>query len=314
MVKKLLVYLCLVLVTINSYADNSVSSINSNSTAREIFIDSKEAKIFCRTLGKGKPLLVIHGGPGLTQDYLLPQMDQLARDHFVIFYDQRGCGKSTGEINEKSINIETFVNDIEAIRQAFKFDKISILGHSWGGFLAMSYAIAHPEHVDKLILANSMPASAEGLISFINEWVQRTSPYSKEIEEIRNTNEFSEGNSELFERYDHIIFKTYCYLPENANQLNLKMTAQASVNRSKVYEMFRQNVFDKPFNLHAQLKNLTIPTLVIHGDFDPIPSFTAQNIHESLQNSKYVLMKDCGHFPYVEKPHEFFNEIKEFLN
>lgn len=281
---------------------------------REIYIDSKDTKLFCRILGEGKPLIIIHGGPGLTQDYLLPQMYQLANDYFVIFYDQRGCGKSIGKINENTINMDTFINDIEAIRQALHLNKISVLGHSWGGFLAMSYAITHPEHVDKLILANSMPASSEGFCSFVNEWMRRTAPYSEAMDEIKNTPEFKDGNSELIERYYRIIFRTYCYLPENVDKLNLKMSPQASINGGKVYEILRQNVFDKPFDLHAQLRNLTIPTLVIHGDFDPISPVTAQIIHENIKNSKYVLMKDCGHFPYVEKPEEFFNEIKQFLN
>lgn len=79
----------------------------------------------------------------------------------MIFYDQRCCGQSTGEINASTINIETFVEDLDRIRQELGYKKISILGHSWGGFLAMNYATSHSENVDRLILSNSLPASSE---------------------------------------------------------------------------------------------------------------------------------------------------------
>jgi proline iminopeptidase len=76
--------------------------------------------------------------------------------------------------------------------------------------------------------------------------------------------------------------------------------------------MIRQNVFEKSFDLHPNLKNLNIWTLVIHGDFDPIPPMTAQSIHENIKNSKYILIKDCGPFPYVERPGEFLTRLKDF--
>lgn len=66
---------------------------------KSLFIEAKGAKLFCRTLGQGKPLIVVHGGPGLTQDYLLSELQPLAETNFLIFYDQRGCGQSTGEID-----------------------------------------------------------------------------------------------------------------------------------------------------------------------------------------------------------------------
>jgi proline iminopeptidase len=288
----------------------STNLVNSN----EKFISAGDAQIFCRVVGKGNPLIVIHGGPGFTQDYLLPQMDALAENNLVIFYDQRGCGKSTGEISPETINLKTIVDDLEAIRRAFNFEKISVLGHSWGGFIAMNYAITYPEHLDKLILSNSMPASSEGLAQFIQEYMRRTAPYQAEITEIHNTQEFQNGDPETVERLQRLIVRTYCYVPEKAELLSVRMTATASINGAKVHEIIRNDIFEKPFNLHSSLEKLQIPTLIIHGDTDPIPPITAQNIHESISHSKYLLMKNCGHFPYVEDPIPYFQCINEFLN
>jgi proline iminopeptidase len=281
--------------------------------SKEVFASVKEAKLFCRILGKGKPLVVIHGGPGLSQDYLLPQMIRLTENHLVVFYDQRGCGQSTGEINCLTITLETFVQDLETLRQNLGFEKISILGHSWGGFLAMNYAIAYPERIEKLILSNAIPASQEDFALFAQEWMRRLALFKTELAEIHNTPGFSEGNPDLVERLHRIIFRTYCYLPEKANLLSLRMAPATSVNGSKVYDQFRKNVFEKPFNLYPDLKLLKVPTLVIHGDSDPIPFITAEHVHEVISHSKYILMKNCGHFPYVEDPVVYFKHIEEFL-
>jgi proline iminopeptidase len=281
--------------------------------SKEIYIDSNHSRLFCRVMGKGKPLIVIHGGPGLTQDYLLPQLYRLAETNFVIFYDQKGCGRSTGEINQDTINIPTLVNDIESIRKAFNFDKVSILGHSWGGFLAMHYAIAYPKSINKLILSNSMPASSEDLSLFINEYARRTTPFQDELSSIYKTKEFQEGDPNTIERVYRKIFRTYCNHPEKADFLSLHMSPIASVNGAKIYELLQENTFKKPFNLHDSLKTLQIPTLIIHGNADPIPAITARNTHLSIQGSKYILLENCGHFPYIEQPDAYFNSLKEFL-
>jgi proline iminopeptidase len=305
----------LLLVSISG-ASNAVASNPLSSTLesiKETFVTSGEAKLFCRVTGQGKPLIVIHGGPGLTQDYLIPQMYELAKNNLVIFYDQRGCGKSTVDINANTITLESFVNDIEAIRQAFHLDKISILGNSWGRSLAMQYTIAHPEHVDNLILSNSAPATSEGYALFGQEYMRRMSPYQKELEKISNSQGFRDGNTCVMEQFYRLIFRQYCYIPEKADLLNLRMTPIASLSGARVSEIIREKVLDRPFNLNKGLKVLEVSTLILHGDADPIPLSTAQDIHENIPGSKYVLMKNCGHFPYVEDPAAYFKYINEFL-
>ena len=282
--------------------------------SKEVFVENNNTKIFCKSEGEGDPLIVIHGGPGLSMDYLLPQMSELTTTNFVIFYDQRGCGRSSGEIGSETINIETFISDLEAIREAFHLKKVSILGHSWGGFLAMQYVLAHPDHIDKIILSNSLPASSEDMALFLKEWVARMEPYQSKLAEFHANPGFEEGDPTVTEEMHRVIFRTYCHNPEKANLLSLKMSQKACVNGAKVYELLRQNVLDKPFNLHPNLNLLKIETLVLHGDSDPIPPITAQNIHKSIPNSKYVLMKNCGHFPYVEDPDTYFNVINQFLH
>lgn len=279
----------------------------------EKFVESTDAQLFCRTAGEGKALIVVHGGPGLTQDYLLPQFYQLAENNFVIFYDQRGCGRSTGNINSKAMLMHTFVKDLEAIRKAFNLDTVSILGHSWGAFLAMQYAIDHPESVDKLILANALPSTSEGFALFAQESKCRLAPYQEEMDAISNTPAYEEGDPELFERLHRIMFGAYCYDPHSADLLDLRMSREAVLNCIKIHRMVFRNVFGKPYDLNASLTTLAMPTLIIYGDSDPVPSSTAETLHEHIVNSQYVILQHCGHFPHVEVPECFFETIHHFL-
>lgn len=280
---------------------------------REIFVPVRNAEIFCRVVGEGDPIIVIHGGPGLSQDYLYPQLKQLGEDYLVIFYDQRSCGRSTGELNSETICVTQFLEDIDAIRETFGFEKVTLMGHSWGGFLAANYAVLSPEKVEKLVLLNSMPLNSDDVFLFLNEWKQKMEPIQKELESIEQSVEFREGNPSVFEKYYRLIFGVYCFRTADVNQLDLRMTSDAYLNGLRVNLIFRETVFMNPFDLREKLQQLQMPVMIVHGENDLIPPVTAENIHNVIGSSEYVLLKECGHFPYVEVPEEFFAELNAFL-
>jgi proline iminopeptidase len=280
---------------------------------KEVFVEVDGAKLFCRTSTHGAPIVVIHGGPGLCQEYLLPYIEKLADSNFVIFYDQRGCGRSSGALNAESINLKTFLNDLESIRKFFGYKKITVLGHSWGGFLAMQYAIAYPESIDKLILLNTIPASSEERFAFIKELEGRPNPYQGELKAIKETQKFAEGDPTTVEKYYRSSSRVLCYDPQKVDLLNFCMESKAFINGLKVNSLFEENLFKNPYNLYDLLKLLNIPTLIIHGDSDPIPPACAEKIHESIRASQYILLKNCGHFPYVESSDELFRQLSIFL-
>lgn len=267
------------------------------------YVKADGAELFCQFDGKGDPLVVIHGGPGLSQDYLLPQMARLSENYFVIFYDQRGSGRSTGELKESG-NLETFMNDIEAIRKEFGFEKISILGHSWGGFVAMKYATIHPNSVKRLVLVTSMSACYEDFKLFLEEWNKRMAPYKSQLESITNNSCFSEGDPTLHEQLLKLIFATYFFNPNKVCELTLSMSRKAALNGIEARKIFNDEV--KDYDLLSDLGQLYLPTLIIHGDSDPNPLQSATHIHTAIKNSKLVVIKECGHFPYIEQPETFF--------
>jgi proline iminopeptidase len=302
-----------VFVACFSFANTSCEAKEFLSASKEVFVKADGAELFCRVFGVGSPVIVIHGGPGLSQDYLLPYMAKLGEHNCAIFYDQRACGLSTGDSTANVIRLETFVEDVELIRKAFGYQKVSILGHSWGGFLAVQYAIAHPESIDKLILLSTAPVSSEDFSLMLKEGAVRMAPYQEELKVIRETKGFAEGDPEINEKYFRITFRSYFFNSRKEDLLNFYMSPKALINGRKVSDLLEQNVFSKPFNFHDALKTLNMPTLIIHGDFDPIPHLTAQKIHEDIRGSTYILLRNCGHFPYVESPEDLFEYLGDFL-
>lgn len=284
--------------------------IASDMNENDYMLNSGEASLFFKVIGEGDPLIVIHGGPGLSHDYLLPGMKELAKNHRVIFYDQRGCGRSSCDLST-SLSIEAFLADLEAIRKALQVNKVSLLGHSWGGFIAMHYAIAYPDHVENLILSNTLPSNTEDYHLFADEWARRTLPISHELKEIQTSQAFIKGEAKIIEKFYQLIFSTYCFDPKNALCLNLSFDSSATLNGRKVQEFFQQGILSQTFDL--KLARIKANTLVIHGDVDPIPYVTAERICGKIKKSQFVLLRECGHFPYVESPNIYFKAINAFL-
>jgi proline iminopeptidase len=129
--------------------------------SRQGFVPVRGAELFYREIGQGQPVVILHGGPDFDHTYLLPDMDRLSDLFRLIYYDQRGRGRSARNVQPEDVTMRSEVEDLEEVRKYFRLESIAILGHSWGGTLAMEYAIRHPGRVSHLILLNTAPASAE---------------------------------------------------------------------------------------------------------------------------------------------------------
>ena len=111
---------------------------------------------FYKIAGKGEPFIVLHGGPGMYHDELYPFFLDFAKNHKVVFYDQRGNGKSIMEkIDSTTFTEELLVEDLEELRKQFGIERLNIIGHSWGGLLATYYSVKYPDHVNRLILVDA---------------------------------------------------------------------------------------------------------------------------------------------------------------
>lgn len=137
----------------------SVAGDDRQPAPREVTIPAGKARLYAREIGRGRPILVLHGGPDFDISYLLPDMDRLADSYRLVYYDQRGRGKSAEGMAPEDVGLESELDDLETVRRHFGLEKTAVLGHSWGALLALEYAVRHPEHVSELVVLNPGPVS-----------------------------------------------------------------------------------------------------------------------------------------------------------
>lgn len=291
-----------------------VRSLIAQSTliTRKHYYNVNGIKLFCESIGDGSPVIVIHGGPGLDHTYLLPQMLELAKHYKLIFYDQRGSGKSTGKIDSNSITIANFVSDLEGLRKALHLDRINILAHSWGTLLAMHYAIAYPNKVKKMILVSSMGATSNFLAAFAhNREIRRTRKDSIALVRIALSKGFAKRAPPVMENYARIFFRSYFHNQSLAQNLNITFNSETAKNLLPILILLSKQFAS--YNLTYQLRKIKFPVLIIHGDDDPIPLKYAEELHSIIKGSELVVMKNCGHFPFIENTGQFTRACETFL-
>jgi len=263
-------------------------------------------ELYYRSIGSGEPMLVLHGGPGMDGSYLHPFINPLGKNFQIITFDQRASGKSTGISEPQKLTADQFVEDIEGFRKALGLEKFHLMGHSWGGQLAMRYAIKYPEQLSSLILVSSGGAEASVSVTASERVMERLSPEDQEAY-FKMVSEGYWDSKEGLDEMAKIFWKPYV-----ADQANLTMIKDAySDHSTTVQRSIDQST--EGFNLYDQLSRLTVPTLVIHGDYDPIPIDAIEQIHQAIENSKLVILKDCGHFPFIEKQAEFIKTINDYF-
>ncbi len=238
-------------------------------------------------------------------------MDQLSYPSFrLIYYDQRGRGKSASNVEPETVSIESEVEDLERLRRYFRFDSLALLGHSWGGLLAMEYAIRHPDRVSRMILMNTAPASHD-------DW-SLTEKHFVRVKELEDSPKYKEGDPDTVAERARIFFRPTLRRQEHLERLieNLKrgLTKDAILKAEKIGDrLWAETYLSKEYNLLPKLKQINIPTLVIHGDYDFVPQACAARIAQAIRGARFVLLRDTGHFAYIESMDEVRKEINNFF-
>ena len=309
MIKKFLLCFCLFVSAINAEESPTKPQI------KEGFVSVKEGRLFYRASGRGVPLIVLHGGPGLSQEYLLPQLYKLAENNLVIFYDQRGSGRSLEtKLDESHINIDQFIEDLETLRASLGFNKFILMGHSWGGLLAMQYAVNHHDNLIGLILLNTAPADSKGQEAFLDEFKVRTKNIHNDIKPFFAYEDFKELTENQISDLYRKLFSVYFYNSEEVRELSLNFSIESARSGFKVNEEMSKTFWLRPnINLFPSLKKLSVPTFILHGKQDIVPVWTAQEIKDAIPQSEIVVLDYCDHFPYIEQPSQFFRELNKFL-
>jgi proline iminopeptidase len=284
----------------------------------EGYVPVEGARLYFRDIGGGPPLIILHGGPGFDHGYLLPDMDRLADRFRLVYYDQRGRGQSTWSVLPTAVSLQSEISDLDALRANLRLDQTALLGHSWGGLLALKYALHHPEHISHLILLNTCPASYNDFQVFEQELAARDPTDAEQMRELESLPAYAEGDLETRAAYYRLYFGETLHPPELRErliaQLQVGWTRESVLTmRATVSRLFPETVQLPEYNLLPQLTRLRIPTLIVHGDYDFVPLASAVHIAEAIPDARLVVVRDCGHFSYLERPDEVHQALSEFF-
>jgi len=294
------------------------STLSQSTYAQEGYVEAGGGvRLFYRLLGTGPDtLIMIHGGPGLTMDYFLEDLAPLAKHHALLFYDQRGTGRSTLASDSISLDAQRFVEDVEAIRKHFGIGRLKLLGHSWGSAVVALYAIRYPEHLSQIIIVGALPLQQYQLTEAFKQLeAKRDSSTLKRMNELRATRLADPGNSEVCSAYYTLWFEPFFGNHNRANRS--KGDFCAGTLESRRNKMLSVDKFTMaslgPWDWRSSLSQVKVPALVIHGTMDPLPLSGAKAWASVLPNGQLLLLDGIGHFPYLEAPDRFFEKVNEFL-
>ena len=274
--------------------------------ATEAMVPIRGIALLVRRVGKGKPVVVLHGGPGAHLEYLLPQFDALARDRELIYYDQRGGGRSP-VARDVPVGWREHVADLEALRVHLGLDRLTLAGYSWGGLLAILYALQHRDRMHRLALVSAAPTWRAARERFEQRFAQRNlDPVFQEERRRLRESGLRERDPPAFQRrIFELSVAPYFFDPERARDLTpFRVTGRT---QQEVWASLGD------YDLRPRLEELRgIPALVMHGENDPIPIEAAETT-ASLIGAEFHPLAHCGHVPYVEATETFTSLLDGFL-
>jgi proline iminopeptidase len=291
----------------------------------EGWVDAGGVLQYYKMVGRGPPLLVLHGGPGASHDYFLPWLLPLARTHRLVFLDQRGSGKSEKLDDPKRYTIEAMVEDLEAARKALKLGRVDLMGHSCGGVLAQAYALRYQQHLKHLVLASTF-ASTRALNAVFVKMKERMAPELRErIEAAERKGLFGQGKRFERGRYpaDYMVAAWgegyFPYLYQRRPDPNFDPAQMGNMSWELYREMWGSDgEFVVTGNLTSveylgRLGELRVPTLVTVGDHDETDPEMARAIHRAIPGSRLAVIPESGHMTFVDQPALYLQMIREFL-
>jgi proline iminopeptidase len=318
--RTVVVFAVLVSASSASSGPGSASTLQRNLTAtpRDSRIAAGDAELYSREVGRGQPMIVLHGGPDFNHSYLLPDMDRLSGSFRLIYYDQRGRGRSADRVQSDDVSLASDIADLERVRAHFQLDSVALLGHSWGTVLALEYALKYANRVSRLILMNPAPASRDDFTQFRKERFEKLGRDLDRLKAVAATAAYAEGDPDAVAAYYRIHFKGALRGPGNFEKLIASLRAsftEEGILKARAIEdrLMNDTWLSDGYDLLPKLASLRIPTLVIYGDHDFIPAATAAHITKAIPNARMVTLKGCGHFTYLECPVAVGKHIDHFF-
>jgi proline iminopeptidase len=291
----------------------------------EGFVDAHGALIYYTSLGEGRPLVILHGGPGASHDYFLPYLLPLARSRRIIFIDERGSGRSEKQEDTSGYTVEAMAEDVESVRTSLGLGTIDLLGHSCGGVIAEAYALRYQANLSHLILCSTFHSTKE-MNGVFREMIGKMTPELRtRIQKLESAGLYGRGREYEKNRYTEEYMTAawgegyFPYLYQNHPDPNYSPTAAGNMSWDLYRTMWGSSgefVIDgnlTSVEYSARLGTIHVPTLITAGDHDECSPVLAREMNGLIAGSKLVIFPRSGHMTFVDQPGMFIKTINNFL-
>jgi proline-specific peptidase len=270
---------------------------------------------FGESAGDRLPLVLLHGGPGATHQYLEPLRALADSGRRVIFYDQIGCGRSDRPTDPAFYTVQTFVDELDALRAHLDLERVHVLGQSWGGMLAMEYALRKPAGLASIVVADS-PSSMTLWVSEANRLRADLPP---DVEQTLLLHEKNGTTTDpAYQDAVEVFYKRHVCRLEPWPDCFAR-TAQALTDDGFVYNLMNgPSEFHcigtlKTWDITARLHEIRTPTLLLSGRYDEATPAIVGTIHDRIPGSEWIVFEQSSHTPHLEESAAFNAAVRGFL-
>lgn len=276
------------------------------------FAQKSTFKTHYRTFGKGQPIVIINGGPGMNSNGFAGVAEQIAQMGFqTIIYDQRGTGKSQlDSLNNQTITMDLMAEDLEKLRKELNLTKWTVMGHSFGGLLASHYFAKYPASVERLIFSSSGGVNMK-FVSYVQDRLMNNLTSQQRDSLTFYQNKMQKGDTTYQTRLKRAGFLANAYVFDKTHAPKIaSRLMEISLN---INGLVFQDLNKIKYDYTNQFTKTNIPVLVIQGTNDIISVETAKEIKQSFGNAQIQILEKCAHYGWLDKPEEYFNALKQFL-
>ena len=272
---------------------------------REGRVAGAGVELYARWVGSGPTVVTLHGGPGASHEYLRPQFDLLARGRTILYYDQRGGGRSHVP-RDVPLGWQAHVADLAAVASAVG-PPLTLLGFSWGGLLALLFAAEHPDLVARLALVGPAGTDAGVRARFEQTFAERqAAPAIVAARAELSRSGLRESDPDAFwRRAFELSVAGYFKDPARARALTpFRVAARA---QQEVWQSLAGA------DLRHRLPGIGAETLILHGRYDPVPLDSSETLARIMPRARLVVFEDSGHALYAEETARFVEVLDPFL-
>lgn len=278
---------------------------------QEEILQINDVRLWTAIQGEGTPMVLCHGGPG-GYDYLSPVADMTSDLCQVVRYDQRGSGRSQPV---GPYDVSTFVDDLESLRTYFNFERWIVGGHSWGAGLALAYAVRFPTRTIAVLHIAGTGIDDRWHEEYRENRLNTLSESAREeYQRLRAQREHVEGAEQerILGRLRTLSRMTDVFDPDQAGNLpSFDEYPVSNEANEKVGADWKSYTTDSKFQ--KSVYNLSMPVLFLHGACDPRPSHFIETLAAKLSRSRFALIPESGHYPWIEKPDEVKAALRQFV-